>query len=292
MDRFVLGTAQLGMDYGVANKLGKPSMLKAEQLLLHAKQERLKYIDTAQGYGDAENVLGQVNEKLGFLNNFKIITKISKDSQSIETLIDQSLSNLKQKSLYLCLFHEESVLENWDKDFSSELMRIKDTAKVEDFGVSIYSPEFALKALEIDTISAIQVPFNILDHRLIKNNFFERARELSKQVYIRSIYLQGILLMNKSEVPSDLDFIMPYLDLMSELSSLTGLSKQEILFQYVKYKCPEAKMVLGLETLEQLLDNSRMMRASISNEILKVIDEKLPKLVPERVISPNLWSII
>jgi aryl-alcohol dehydrogenase-like predicted oxidoreductase len=259
MDRLVLGTAQLGMHYGIANKFGSPSQDEIENLLKSAKEKGVKYLDTAQGYGEAESILGYFNEKLNLANYFKIITKV-RVSENIINDLDRSLANLKQNKLYLCLFHEENVLEQCDRTFCEKLANIKSSGKVDGFGVSVYSPDSALKALDIDVIDAIQVPFNILDQRLIKNGFFEKANSLSKEIYIRSIYLQGILLMHKSDIPAKYDFILPYLDWMNELSSSIGLSKQEILLQYVKYKCPKAKLVLGSETLEQFLNNVTIMQ--------------------------------
>ena len=54
-----LGTVQLGMNYGIANDAGKPELSKSFDMLSAALESGITSLDTARGYGDAEDVLGQ-----------------------------------------------------------------------------------------------------------------------------------------------------------------------------------------------------------------------------------------
>ena len=52
-----LGTVQLGLNYGIANRYGKPD----KQKLFPAKrsfENGITSLDTARGYGDSEQVIG------------------------------------------------------------------------------------------------------------------------------------------------------------------------------------------------------------------------------------------
>ena len=69
-----------------------------------------------------------------------------------------------------------------------------------NFGVSVYNSNDAFEALYDNLYDIIQVPFNVIDRRLINNDFFRIANEKNKKVFIRSIYLQGLLLMNDSDL--------------------------------------------------------------------------------------------
>ena len=53
-----LGTAQLGMGYGVANKTGQPSHDQATRMIRAAVDHGVTYIDTARAYGAAESRIG------------------------------------------------------------------------------------------------------------------------------------------------------------------------------------------------------------------------------------------
>ena len=60
MDRLVLGTAQLGMDYGIANTQGRPAFEEAVELVRCYWERGVREFDTAQDYGDSEKILGRV----------------------------------------------------------------------------------------------------------------------------------------------------------------------------------------------------------------------------------------
>ena len=55
----VLGSVQLGLDYGAANRTGKPSHEAALRLVRRAAESGVKTFDTARAYGDSEERLGE-----------------------------------------------------------------------------------------------------------------------------------------------------------------------------------------------------------------------------------------
>ena len=68
--KLVIGSAQLGMNYGLFNnkKIISKEFIKIEKLVLKSK---INFIDTAISYGDSERIIG--NSKLKYLH---IITKL------------------------------------------------------------------------------------------------------------------------------------------------------------------------------------------------------------------------
>ena len=68
--KLVIGSAQIGMNYGLFNnkKINRKEFKKIEKLVLRSK---INFIDTAASYGNSENIIG--NSKLKKLH---IITKI------------------------------------------------------------------------------------------------------------------------------------------------------------------------------------------------------------------------
>ena len=72
--KVILGTAQFGMNYGVTNKKGKVRRDEFLEILESANSFGIDTLDTAQDYGDAEELINY-NSKIK--EQFKINTKIN-----------------------------------------------------------------------------------------------------------------------------------------------------------------------------------------------------------------------
>ena len=59
MQNLVLGTAQLGMSYGIGNRAGQPDPSRALEIVREARDHGISEFDTAQHYGTSEAVLGE-----------------------------------------------------------------------------------------------------------------------------------------------------------------------------------------------------------------------------------------
>ena len=114
LPKLCLGTAQFGLDYGVTNTKGKINQEEITEIIKNAYLEGIDYIDTAQGYGDAEILLGNTNI---LKDNFKIINKFSYTgiSNCEENLIEywdhcllKSLKNLKISKFDTFLIHNSN----------------------------------------------------------------------------------------------------------------------------------------------------------------------------------------
>ncbi len=86
------------------------------------------------------------------------------------------------------LLHDTKKLDSWKEEDTNRVKKLKTESKIKHFGVSIYYEDEFKKALDIDIIEFIQIPFNIFDLRAIKNNWFEKAKEKGKLIFIRSIF--------------------------------------------------------------------------------------------------------
>ena len=90
-----LGTVQLGMAYGVANRDGMPGEAQARQLISEALEGGITLFDTAQAYGEAEARLGAMAEAIG-AHGGQVITKLSPDADAsnVGRLVRQSRERL------------------------------------------------------------------------------------------------------------------------------------------------------------------------------------------------------
>lgn len=209
--RIGLGTAQFGLDYGIANSGGKTAQSEVTRILELARDRGLDTIDTATLYGNAETVLG---ECLPSDHNFRIVTKTPQfrtdriddsHSRQITDSFHGSLKKMRQERLYGLMVHAvDDLLADGGERIYRAMLSLKETGCVERIGVSVYTGNQIDRILENYDIDLIQVPFNVFDQRLINSGHLKRLKENNVEIHARSAFLQGLLLMKPTQLPSNL----------------------------------------------------------------------------------------
>jgi len=102
--KLILGTAQLGSNYGIANTIGKPTEKQAIEIMKYAVENGIRYFDTAYSYNDSESRIGKfLNFHKNYKNKVNIITKMPSlkeeklDEKNINNRFFESLHRLEQK---------------------------------------------------------------------------------------------------------------------------------------------------------------------------------------------------
>ena len=276
--RLMLGTVQFGLNYGIANTNGKPSYELAKDILKAAADNGITALDTAAAYGDSELVLGKAMAELGIADKMSVVSKVPPIPEGVDPLefieksVAASLERLRLPVLPLILFHRES-----DCCYLPEMQTLIDKGMILHAGVSLDSLAYAPKAEEIDYI---QVPCNVMDHRF--DNAFSADRP--GHVFIRSVYLQGMLVMPKERIP------FPELAAYREKLEAFGMPMQELCMRYLFSKPGPVSVLTGVDTVEQLLENVRMAALGpLPEDLLKAVEETVPML-DERLIRPGNWN--
>lgn len=293
---WVLGTAQLGRPYGIANRSGKPDLEEALKIIQTAVANGVWVFDTAQAYGESEKVLGVCFRELGISSKVRVVSKIAPKNhgssrEDLLASIETSIRTLGVKKLYGLLLHDGSLLHSW-KDFYQPLFEIlKKKGWIDFAGVSVYEEEEVEKALGMDGIDWIQLPFNIFDPRAFKNRWFERARAFGKHIFVRSIFLQGLLLLKPDQIPSTLSFAVPFLKRYEEFCRQWSLSQKEMAATFVLKNAKGASVVFGAESERQVAENIGLFSKLGSGDF----SEKMvfnPEGIPENLINPSLWPSV
>ena len=289
----VLGTAQLGLPYGIANKTGQPNQSLANAIIQEAWKNGIQEFDTAQGYGESEMILGKSLFKLGLSEKARVITKFHPildhlNSVILENAVAESLRNIGVPQLYGIMLHREELLVLWHKGLAEILSILVSKGMVQKVGVSVYSPDKAMEAINTEGIDMVQVPTNILDRRFGKAGVFEVAKAKKKDVYIRSIFLQGLLLMNTQALPVNMSFAAPYIEKFERLSKEFGLTRHEIALGYIKSEIPTGKVIFGAETKEQVTENLAAWKKGVPTGLSEKIMVSFSN-VSERILNPSLW---
>ena len=102
-NKVAIGSVQFGLDYGISNDLGQSSRNEVKKILDFAADNQISLLDTAQSYGNSEEILGDLHD-----GRFDIITKLNPTvltNQNALEIIEKSLKRLKTNSIYGILFH-------------------------------------------------------------------------------------------------------------------------------------------------------------------------------------------
>ena len=289
MSRLALGTVQFGLNYGVANRTGQVSMAAAQEMLTLARSSQINMVDTAIAYGDSEKILGE----LGVVD-MSVITKLpampsgcADVAKWMETEFTQSLSRLGLSAVYGLLLHRADLLTNQsgvDREVWAGLQKLKNQGLVKKIGVSVYSPR------ELDNIAAdyaidiVQAPLNLIDQELIASGWLDRLKEAGVEVHTRSAFLQGLLLMDRLEIPEKFSKWDAVWDRWQAWQKSEGISALEACLAFPQSIKGVDRVVVGADSAAQLA------------QIIQAANVQIPKAFPEirqtseQLINPSLWG--
>lgn len=295
LNRLVLGTAQLGMNYGISNLSGQPDLKTTTFIIETALDCGIRSFDTAQAYGNSEEVLGSALRSLKVSKDISITTKLHpdldfSDRKAIVQSVEKSLEKLGVQCLDGLMLHSEKKLTLWREGLGEALSEIKSNGLASHIGVSVYSPEMAEHAVQCEGLNLIQYPANVLDHRFDKFAFSRKSAGLKLQV--RSIYLQGLLLMNPDELPENMKFAAESLRRFIVLSASQGISQKSAAFLYVRSKHKRSDVLFGAENSHQVKENVDLFSREISGQLSEFLDTAFCEAfenLNENIVRPDRW---
>ena len=298
LSQMMVGTVQFGMPYGIANKTGQPHYRDVVSMIDAAVSGGVNCFDTAAAYGQSEEILGQALKELGIADKVTVVTKVRALSieehssprlaePAIQASIELSLQRLQLDCLPIVLFHREC-----DAQFLSVLENLRDQGKVRYFGVSCSNnPAAALEFANNKQASALQIPANIVDHRHLRSGVLEDSVLQNVAIFIRSAYLQGLLVMAEETIPDKLRGILPERQRLTAIATASGLSLTELALRYLLSLPGITSILTGVETREQVQQNLAMFsKGKLSEDIMAAIHQNAAEL-PELLITPSMWSI-
>lgn len=202
--KIALGTVQFGLPYGIANRHGQVSRAEAVTIIDYAKSVGIDTLDTAAAYGNSERLLGEIIDP-----KWKIISKLppiptgTRDvAHWVRTTVEKSLQLLRVNRLDGLLLHHPADLLGGDGVFlHNALINLKSSGLVKKTGISIYNPAELDGLIGRFPFEMVQAPFNVLDQRLVSSGWLARLHDLGIEVHVRSIFLQGLLLLDKLARP-------------------------------------------------------------------------------------------
>lgn len=304
--KLVFGTAQLGGQYGIANRTGQPDKKACQELIKTAIANGVIYLDTARAYGNSEAMIGQ-SLRNRWEGRVKIITKLSPLQDCphaasaavvgafVDASVFQSCAALRLETLDVLMLHRASHLVGWHGAAWRRLLVLQANGLLGELGVSVQSPEELLLALNFSDVQHIQLPFNLLDWRWDEAIATLVAAKASRKltIHVRGVLLQGLLptvdekLWRRANVEQPAQVISW---LQSQVASCSRTSVVDLCLSYVIALGWVDGIAIGMENKEQLIENiSLFNRPQLTANEMTDIQKTRPK-VSEVTLNPALWS--
>jgi len=286
--KLALGTAQFGLSYGVANQNGQVDLEAGRKIVQMAAASGIDTIDTAIAYGESEQRLGEIG-----VGDFKIITKlpaIPTECVNISAWVSQNLkASLKRMGLSKLdgvLLHQPSQLpEKRGQEIYDALTQVKSAGLVNKIGVSIYSPLELDSIIQTFDIDIVQAPLNLIDRRLVTSGWLRQLHERCIEVHIRSVFLQGLLLMKRGQIPVKFERWSTIWNTWHNSLAHHNLSALTACLQY-PLSLPEVnRVIVGVDNAAQLLELVDSHQINVPQH-----DWKSIACDDEELINPSKWN--
>lgn len=273
-----LGTVQFGQAYGVSNRRGQVPAADAAAILARAADAGVKLLDTAANYGDAETVLAALDTA-----PFRIVTKTIGLANGLDAVIARARQSARSLKADTLLVHAADDLKGADGEaYWNALRTLKDAGLFRKIGISAYVADDPAALAARFKPDVMQVPFSLLDQRLLADGTLARLEELGVEVHARSLFLQGLLFMDPP--PEKLKSAAPHLARLRAALKAAGTTPLAAALGFVLSRPDIAVGLVGVTSVGELTEI-----LAAAQMPLPALDWAAFALKDGRVLTPSLW---
>ncbi len=297
-----LGTWQVGGKWGS----GFDHQL-AESILKAALDEGINFIDTADVYesGESEKAVGKIlkttNERI------YVATKCGRQinphvnegytPKVLRGYVEDSLKRLQLDCIDLIQLHCPPTEVYYRPEIFEEFDKLKSEGKILNLGVSVEKVEEALKAIEYENVTTVQIIYNMFRQRP-HEYFFQKAAEKDVGIIVRVPLASGLLtgkftkqstfeegdhrnfnrngeMFDKGETFSGIPYDLG-VDAVEKLKAMVpdDISLVDLALKWILMKPEVSCIIPGASKAEQVYSNLRCMEMEdLSEDIMSKIDE-------------------
>ena len=284
-DKFILGTANFINSYGIKKK--NVSSIKALKIIKLAAKYRVNTIDSSPAYGESEKILSNVKADLKIYSKINKFPKYYKNEQikvKIVTSIFKTLKNLNKSKIHGLLLQDTDILlSNKGKIIFQTLKEIKKMKLTKYIGISIYNFGSLKKIINKFKFDFVQVPFNLLNRDLLKNNILNILKKKNIKIHVRSVFLQGILLLKKKSLPKKLKSLSKEIDKYNNWAKSKKTNLFDMCLNFVLSHNID-KIVVGVNNTKEL---KKLLKFNFKK--IKINDLPVIKIKNKKLAHPNKW---
>jgi len=282
-----LGTANFGKTYGLGGYGKKLELSQVSQILKIANHESFSHLDTASSYENSEQVIGDLlRENDNWLVTTKLGPKECSDAKSIVLAVKESLGRTKQQQFWSVLLHDSKVLfQGGSSEVQRGLNEIVESGLTQHIGISAYNESEIIQAKElIPTLSVFQIPENVCDRRFASSSNLLALASDNNYIFVRSIFLQGLLLMDPNALPEKVGSASSKVNELQEFCEKLKITTLELCVGYAKSLAWASGLIFGVNSEQQVLEISNAF-----NSLIDIDYSKVPKL-DDWLLDPRNWS--
>ncbi|HSS13300.1 MAG TPA: aldo/keto reductase, partial [Rhizomicrobium sp.] len=250
-----------------------------QAMLAQAAAEGVAVLDTAANYGQAEEVLAQCDTSA-----FRIVSKTVSVKNGVAAAIARASQSVRSLGrVDVLLVHAVADLLKPDGDALWRALRdLKEQRTVGAVGISAYVADDPATLARRFRPDVMQIPFSLLDQRLLQDGSLARLKDLGMEIHARSLFLQGLLFMET--MPVNLRDAAPLLNRVRQRIAAAHTTPLAAALGFVLSR-PEVDVAVVGATSRHELD-----------EILAAARAPLPELEwaacaldDARILTPSLW---
>ena len=137
---------------------------------------------------------------------------------------------------------------------------------------------------------ATQIPINLFDWGQIENGGLEKLRRSGMMVFVRSVYLQGLVFQDPARLDPRMEFARDTLEKFRGLCKKYSLSPAALALSYALSLPGVASLVLGSEKPEQVEQNAALLEQAVALSDAQMAEIRASFLdTPARVLNPSMW---
>jgi aryl-alcohol dehydrogenase-like predicted oxidoreductase len=287
MTKIILGTVQMGLDYGINNNIGKISLKESHQILLKAHISGISILDTAEAYGNAHKVIGDFH-RFHPNHKFQIVTKVPNNIEvnSIEAKVKEYLEDLEVDCLDVLMFHSFDSFNKNPKAIDI-LIDLKLKGYIHNIGVSVYTNSQMEYLLDKDSISVVQLPFNLFDNSTIRGTLIEQLKAKGKIIHSRSAFLQGLFFKKTNAENIIVKKLQSELEILNEITVQSNCSMEELALSYCLHQKNIDNVIIGVDSEDHLNANLKASSYKIEEDTIQKINSI--KIKDVDLLNPSLW---
>lgn len=253
LSRIALGTVQFGMAYGVANA-GQVRREDAAAILDHAWKSGIRALDTAAAYGESETVLGEIGVGQWTLTSkLPAVPEDSEVEEWVRKAAESSLGRLRVPRIHALLLHSpDQLLSSRGESIYRAMAKLREENLVSRIGISAIRAEDTIELFSRYDLDAVQAAMNVFDRRFESSNALRKMKEAHAEVQIRSIFLQGLLLMDARSRPLKFRRFDSVLCRWDEWLKENSLSALSACLSFALQIPGADRIVLGVDSLNHL----------------------------------------
>ena len=192
-----LGTWQVGGKWG-----DDFNHKTADEILNTAVDSGINFIDTADVYGNGESEKAVGRFVKSRSEKIYVATKCGRQLNPhtseayqpavLRKFVENSLKNMGLETLDLIQLHCPPTEVYYRPEIFELFDRLKDEGKILNLGISVEKVEEALKGIEYDNVTSVQIIFNVFRQRPAEL-FFEQAQKKNIGIIVRVPLASGLL---------------------------------------------------------------------------------------------------